>query len=127
MKGIQTVFNPEATKVISADNMMIIPCKPAALALSLAFAIRELLISFRVHLFYFTSFLQAHPEYKFEYKVSDHHTGDHKTQNEHRDGDHVTGFYSLHEPDGSDRNVHYHSDKHTGYSDFTIFNCSIFI
>ncbi|KAI8429083.1 hypothetical protein MSG28_007643 [Choristoneura fumiferana] len=52
--------------------------------------------------------------HKKHYKVSDHHTGDHKTHNEHREGDHVTGFYSLHEPDGSDRNVHYHSDKHTG-------------
>ncbi|XP_026751027.1 histidine-rich glycoprotein-like [Galleria mellonella] len=57
----------------------------------------------------------AHPKYEFEYKVSDHHTGDHKSQHESRDGDHVTGYYSLHEPDGSERIVHYHGDKHSGF------------
>ncbi|XP_028168275.1 cuticle protein 19-like [Ostrinia furnacalis] len=57
----------------------------------------------------------AHPKYEFEYKVEDKHTGDHKTQHEHREGDAVKGFYSLHEPDGSVRDVHYHSDKHTGF------------
>ncbi|XP_063379083.1 histidine-rich glycoprotein-like [Cydia fagiglandana] len=61
------------------------------------------------HVDYYT-----HPKYEFEYKVDDHHTGDHKTQHEHRDGDVVKGFYSLHEPDGSVRDVHYHGDKHTG-------------
>ncbi|XP_047986117.1 histidine-rich glycoprotein-like [Leguminivora glycinivorella] len=62
------------------------------------------------HVDYYT-----HPKYEFEYKVDDHHTGDHKTQHEHRDGDVVKGFYSLHEPDGSIRDVHYHGDKHTGF------------
>ncbi|XP_047986110.1 cuticle protein 7-like [Leguminivora glycinivorella] len=62
------------------------------------------------HVDYYT-----HPKYKFEYKVSDKHTGDHKTQHEHRDGDVVKGFYSLHEPDGSVRDVHYESDKKTGF------------
>ncbi|XP_028168278.1 histidine-rich glycoprotein-like [Ostrinia furnacalis] len=57
----------------------------------------------------------AYPKYEFEYKVEDKHTGDHKTQHEHRDGDVVKGFYSLHEPDGSERKVDYHSDKHTGF------------
>ncbi|XP_063621423.1 histidine-rich glycoprotein-like [Cydia splendana] len=57
----------------------------------------------------------AYPKYEFEYKVDDPHTGDHKTQHEHRDGDVVKGFYSLHEPDGSVRHVHYHGDKHTGF------------
>ncbi|XP_028168296.1 cuticle protein 19-like [Ostrinia furnacalis] len=56
----------------------------------------------------------AYPKYEFEYKVEDPHTGDHKTQHESRDGDVVKGFYSLHEPDGSIRHVHYHGDKHTG-------------
>ncbi|XP_028168297.1 histidine-rich glycoprotein-like [Ostrinia furnacalis] len=58
---------------------------------------------------------KAYPKYEFEYKVEDKHTGDHKTQHEHRDGDDVKGFYSLHEPDGSERKVDYHSDKHTGF------------
>ncbi|XP_060800981.1 cuticle protein 7-like [Amyelois transitella] len=57
----------------------------------------------------------ARPKYEFDYKVSDHHTGDHKSQHETRDGDVVKGYYSLHEPDGSERIVHYHSDKHSGF------------
>ncbi|NP_001166647.1 cuticle protein 19-like [Bombyx mandarina] len=56
----------------------------------------------------------AHPKYEFEYKVSDPHTGDHKSQHESRDGDVVKGYYSLHQPDGSIRHVDYHGDKHSG-------------
>ncbi|XP_061710154.1 cuticle protein 19-like [Cydia pomonella] len=62
------------------------------------------------HVDYYT-----HPKYEFKYEVEDKHTGDHKTQHEHRDGDAVKGFYSLHEPDGSVRDVHYESDKKTGF------------
>ncbi|XP_047986424.1 histidine-rich glycoprotein-like [Leguminivora glycinivorella] len=62
------------------------------------------------HVDYYT-----HTKYEFKYEVSDKHTGDHKTQHEHRDGDVVKGFYSLHEPDGSIRDVHYESDKKTGF------------
>jgi hypothetical protein len=58
--------------------------------------------------------LQAHPKYEFEYKVVDHHTGDMKSQHEHRDGDVVKGYYALHQPDGSIRHVNYHGDHHTG-------------
>ncbi|KAJ8731896.1 hypothetical protein PYW08_014626 [Mythimna loreyi] len=57
----------------------------------------------------------THPKYEFEYKVEDSHTGDHKSQHEHRDGDVVKGHYSLHEPDGSVRHVHYHGDHHSGF------------
>ncbi|XP_068630559.1 RNA-binding motif protein, X-linked-like-3 [Battus philenor] len=57
----------------------------------------------------------THPKYEFEYKVEDHHTGDIKSQHEHRDGDSVKGGYSLHQPDGSDRHVEYHGDKHSGF------------
>ncbi|XP_073951913.1 uncharacterized protein [Choristoneura fumiferana] len=57
----------------------------------------------------------AYPKYEFAYKVDDPHTGDHKSQHEHRDGDVVKGFYSLHQPDGSVRDVHYHGDKHSGF------------
>ncbi|XP_026740115.1 histidine-rich glycoprotein-like [Trichoplusia ni] len=57
----------------------------------------------------------THPKYEFEYKVEDWHTGDHKSQHEHRDGDVVKGHYSLHEPDGSVRDVHYHADHHSGF------------
>ncbi|CAH0728872.1 unnamed protein product, partial [Brenthis ino] len=57
----------------------------------------------------------AYPKYEFEYKVEDHHTGDIKSQRESRDGDEVKGYYSLHQPDGSEREVHYHGDKHSGF------------
>ncbi|XP_050557648.1 cuticle protein 19-like [Spodoptera frugiperda] len=57
----------------------------------------------------------THPKFEFGYKVDDDHTGDHKSQHEHRDGDVVKGHYSLHEPDGSVRDVHYHGDHHSGF------------
>ncbi|XP_026740102.1 cuticle protein 19-like, partial [Trichoplusia ni] len=62
------------------------------------------------HVDYYT-----HPKYKFEYKVKNPHTGDHKIHHEHRDGDSVKGEYSFHQPDGTIRHVHYHADKHTGF------------
>ncbi|CAH2107147.1 unnamed protein product [Euphydryas editha] len=60
--------------------------------------------------------IKAHPKYEFEYQVADHHTGDIKSQHEARDGDHVTGSYSLHQPDGAVRTVHYNADKHSGFN-----------
>ncbi|XP_045446377.1 cuticle protein 19-like [Melitaea cinxia] len=57
----------------------------------------------------------AHPKYQFDYKVEDHHTGDIKSQHESRDGDVVKGYYALHQPDGNERQVHYHGDGHTGF------------
>ncbi|CAH2107143.1 unnamed protein product [Euphydryas editha] len=58
----------------------------------------------------------AHPKYEFEYQVQDQHTGDIKSQHEARDGDHVTGSYSLHQPDGVLRTVHYNANKHSGFN-----------
>ncbi|CAB3243083.1 unnamed protein product [Arctia plantaginis] len=58
----------------------------------------------------------AFPEYKFEYSVHDHHTGDVKSQHEHRHGDLVKGGYELVEPDGRHRKVEYHADDHTGFN-----------
>uniref|UniRef100_A0A904A423 Uncharacterized protein n=1 Tax=Anopheles quadriannulatus TaxID=34691 RepID=A0A904A423_ANOQN len=57
----------------------------------------------------------SHPSYKFEYGVKDPHTGDHKSQWEHRDGDVVKGAYTLDEADGTKRVVEYSSDKHNGF------------
>ncbi|XP_026740097.1 uncharacterized protein LOC113502643 [Trichoplusia ni] len=62
------------------------------------------------HVDYYT-----HPKYKFAYKVEDEHTGDKKSQHEHRDGDKVKGFYELHHPHAGHRHVHYHADKHSGF------------
>ena len=46
----------------------------------------------------------------------DAHTGDAKSQHESRDGDVVHGSYSLLEPDGSTRTVHYTADPHNGFN-----------
>ncbi|XP_059052329.1 cuticle protein 8-like [Achroia grisella] len=56
------------------------------------------------------------PEYKFEYSVHDHHTGDVKSQHEVRHGDLVKGGYELIEPDGRHRKVEYKADDHTGFN-----------
>uniref|UniRef100_A0A336LLM9 CSON001335 protein n=1 Tax=Culicoides sonorensis TaxID=179676 RepID=A0A336LLM9_CULSO len=49
--------------------------------------------------------------YAFEYAVHDEHTGDIKSQHETRDGDKVQGYYTLVQPDGKRRIVHYTADK----------------
>ncbi|XP_045472175.1 larval cuticle protein A2B-like [Harmonia axyridis] len=58
----------------------------------------------------------AYPKYEFNYGVGDGHTGDHKSQKEERDGDVVKGSYSLVEPDGTIRTVHYTADDHNGFN-----------
>ncbi|XP_023313026.1 cuticle protein 19-like [Anoplophora glabripennis] len=58
----------------------------------------------------------AHPKYEFSYGVKDPHTGDDKAQHEERDGDVVKGYYTLTEPDGTKRTVHYTADKHNGFN-----------
>ena len=58
----------------------------------------------------------SHPSYKFEYGVKDAHTGDHKSQWEHRDGDKVVGEYTLDEADGTKRVVSYTADDHHGFN-----------
>ncbi|XP_055611738.1 cuticle protein 19-like [Uranotaenia lowii] len=57
----------------------------------------------------------SHPKYKYEYGVKDHHTKDHKSQWESRDGDHVKGQYTLDEADGTHRVVDYSSDHKGGF------------
>ncbi|XP_065157392.1 cuticle protein-like [Atheta coriaria] len=52
--------------------------------------------------------------YKFEYGVSDPHTGDHKSQWEVKENGVVRGAYSLLEPDGTTRLVEYYADD-TGF------------
>ncbi|XP_026276530.1 adult-specific cuticular protein ACP-20-like [Frankliniella occidentalis] len=58
----------------------------------------------------------AHPKYEFKYGVEDSHTGDYKDQKEERDGDVVKGEYSLLQPDGRKRIVHYTASKHGGFN-----------
>ncbi|XP_030747826.1 cuticle protein 7-like [Sitophilus oryzae] len=58
----------------------------------------------------------AHPKYSYNYGVADGYTGDSKSQTETRDGDVVKGSYSVAEPDGSIRVVHYTADDHNGFN-----------
>ncbi|CAG9858806.1 unnamed protein product [Phyllotreta striolata] len=58
----------------------------------------------------------GYPKYKFSYGVNDPHTGDHKSQHEERDGDVVKGYYTVADPDGTLRTVHYTADDHNGFN-----------
>ncbi|XP_050669048.1 pro-resilin-like [Leptidea sinapis] len=58
----------------------------------------------------------SHPKYDYSYSVEDPHTGDHKAQQESRDGDVVKGEYSLLQPDGSYRKVSYAADDKNGFN-----------
>ncbi|CAG7732035.1 unnamed protein product [Allacma fusca] len=58
----------------------------------------------------------AYPQYSFSYSVDDPTTGDQKSQQETRDGDNVSGSYSLVEPDGSLRTVTYTADAVNGFN-----------
>ncbi|XP_050514574.1 uncharacterized protein LOC126889902 [Diabrotica virgifera virgifera] len=67
------------------------------------------------------SYAPAHEDYKptdysFSYGVKDYHTGDIKHQWEKKDGNKITGHYSLVEPDGSIRSVEYSADEHSGFN-----------
>ncbi|XP_033208667.1 cuticle protein 7-like isoform X2 [Belonocnema kinseyi] len=54
---------------------------------------------------------EARPHYEFAYGVEDHHTGDYHGQKENRDGEKVTGEYTVKEPNGNIRTVKYVADK----------------
>jgi hypothetical protein len=58
----------------------------------------------------------AHPHYSYTYSVNDALTGDSKAQSESRDGDVVTGQYSLVEADGTRRVVDYTADPVNGFN-----------
>lgn len=55
-------------------------------------------------------------QYQFAYSVNDPHTGDNKSQEEHREGDVVKGRYTVVEADGSVRVVEYTADDHSGFN-----------
>ncbi|XP_054747598.1 pupal cuticle protein Edg-84A-like [Anastrepha obliqua] len=57
----------------------------------------------------------SYPSYSFNYDVQDAITGDIKSQAEQREGDVVTGQYSLQEPDGYRRTVEYTADAVNGF------------
>ncbi|KAF7997868.1 hypothetical protein HCN44_009266 [Aphidius gifuensis] len=57
-----------------------------------------------------------HPQYNYNYDIADSLTGDYKSQQESRDGDHVQGSYSFIESDGSRRIVDYTADDVNGFN-----------
>lgn len=57
-----------------------------------------------------------HPQYSFAYDIQDGLTGDSKSQHESRDGDVVSGSYSLVDPDGQKRTVDYTADPINGFN-----------
>ncbi|KAI4490403.1 hypothetical protein M0802_010674 [Mischocyttarus mexicanus] len=57
-----------------------------------------------------------HPQYTYAYDVSDSLTGDSKSQHESRNGDVVSGSYSLIEADGTRRVVEYTADPINGFN-----------
>lgn len=57
-----------------------------------------------------------HPQYQFAYDIQDTITGDSKSQQETRDGDVVTGSYSVVDPDGTRRIVEYTADPVNGFN-----------
>ncbi|CAD0202297.1 unnamed protein product [Chrysodeixis includens] len=59
---------------------------------------------------------EAPAHYEFNYSVHDDHSGDVKQQQESRAGDAVQGSYSLVQPDGVRRIVHYTADKEHGFN-----------
>jgi len=58
----------------------------------------------------------ANPHYSYTYSVADALTGDNKSQSESRQGDVVTGQYSLVEADGTRRIVDYTADPVNGFN-----------
>lgn len=58
---------------------------------------------------------QAKPHYSFAYGVENPNTGDSHGHSETRDGSHVTGEYTVMEPDGVLRRVLYTADPKNGF------------
>lgn len=55
-------------------------------------------------------------EYKYSYNIDDPTTGDVKSQHEVRQGDVVSGSYTVVDPDGTKRTVDYTADSKRGFN-----------
>jgi len=62
-----------------------------------------------------TEIVDIDPSYRFGYSVTDTKTGDSKTREETRDGNSVTGSYTVADPDGRLRRVTYTADAENGF------------
>ncbi len=58
---------------------------------------------------------RAHAHYNYGYSVNDGLSGDLKARQESRDGDVVTGSYTVQDPDGRIRHVEYTADRDHGF------------
>ena len=63
-----------------------------------------------------TEIVDIDPSYRFGYSVADAKTGDSKTREETRDGDFVSGSYTVADPDGRVRRVTYTADADNGFN-----------
>jgi len=62
-----------------------------------------------------TEIVDIDPSYRFGYSVADTKTGDSKTREETREGNAVTGSYTVADPDGRLRRVTYTADAENGF------------
>lgn len=60
--------------------------------------------------------VESFPQYSYGYNVQDSLTGDYKGHQEQRNGDVVTGSYSVVDPDGTRRIVDYAADPINGFN-----------
>jgi len=63
-----------------------------------------------------TEIVNIDPSYQFGYSVADAKTGDAKSREETRDGNSVTGSYTVADPDGRIRRVTYTADAESGFN-----------
>ena len=59
--------------------------------------------------------MDPYPQFSYSYNVFDEETGDSKTVSQTRDGDKVSGSYSVLDPDGTIRTVTYTADAEHGF------------
>ena len=59
--------------------------------------------------------MEPYPQFSYSYNVFDEETGDSKAVSQTRDGDKVSGSYSVLDPDGTIRTVTYTADAENGF------------
>ncbi|XP_067213019.1 larval cuticle protein A2B [Linepithema humile] len=90
-----------------------VPAQPAVPAIPIAPAPPAIpLAKFAID----TTGYDPYPQYTYAYDVQDALTGDAKSQHESRNGDVVSGSYSLIEADGTRRIVEYTADPVNGFN-----------
>ncbi|XP_011862090.1 PREDICTED: larval cuticle protein A2B-like isoform X2 [Vollenhovia emeryi] len=104
-RGVPVPAVPAGVAVPAVPTGPAVPAFPATLAAH-AFPVAALDV---------TNY-DPHPQYTYAYDVQDTLTGDAKSQHESRNGDVVSGSYSLVEADGTRRIVEYTADPVNGFN-----------